>query len=116
MYRSRLFVQLMADVLRVDRPSSGDVVGAGDDGAAVGKDRQLVAFDLQTQEIRVAGELADAFESRGQFVERNARAGMASVARHCGRRARPCGCPSGRKAKEIRRACTWDNRLARGGR
>ena len=29
----------------------------------------------------------------GELVERDARAGVASTARRCGRRARPCGCP-----------------------
>ena len=39
----------ISDVLRVHRPGGGNVIRAGDDGAPVGEDRQLVALNLQPE-------------------------------------------------------------------
>ena len=103
----------IAHVLRVDRPGHGRVVGAGDDGAGVLEESQLVAFDFYAQQVLVAGnDLGDAFQPGGKLVERNARAGMARVARSCGRKAPLCGSTSGRRARDTPRAGRSGNRPA----
>src|SRR6516225_3915497 len=50
------------DELRIERPRLADVVGALDDGAAVGEHRELVAVDGEPEHERVVPDLAE----RGQ--------------------------------------------------
>ena len=89
-----------ADVFRVDGAGGGDVVGAADDGPAVGEDRQNIIVDGQPQQEGILRDPADArqlLSQRGQA--KVAAAPGASVARHSVRTEPPYGCRARRESQ-----------------
>src|SRR5262245_36643333 len=62
---------LVAHILRVNALGLCDVLCAADDGAAVGKDGEVVAADRGPHEILVARDLADRCELVGKLIERH---------------------------------------------
>ena len=59
----------MADVAGVESAGLVDVVGALDDGAAVGEDGELVAVGGELQQEAVVAYVAVDLEMMGQFLE-----------------------------------------------
>ena len=58
-------VHSVSDVLCVDGLGGGDVVGAADNGSAVGEDGDFVFVDAEAQEERVAGYFSNAVKTLG---------------------------------------------------
>lgn len=69
-----------ADETGVDSTGDGGVIGAGNDGSAVGENCEELGKSgrLKFDEEGIAGDLSDGFEARGEFGEGEGERGMRS--------------------------------------
>lgn len=65
----RGYQALVSNVLRVNGPGSRNIIRAANDCSPIGKYRDLVVVDMQTQQKRIASHFAHAVEASSQLVQ-----------------------------------------------